>query len=129
MAAGTTTATRAPPPEHPGKQFKDEIEDLKLRWTGGMTQTISKYMFNSTQFITNPEQEEWGSIWQDLVCDHMPRPSGPHKEVITEEFWKQHGRSMARSHLNRRRQNTTQTMKTRFRGKLACSGTTPHGKA
>jgi hypothetical protein len=114
-----TTNRTAMVPRVPEQNYDKEILDLKENWNGSITHIISKHFFNAVQFITSASEEEWGSNWQELLCNYCPRPLGANRDAIMEKFWGLHGKSIARNHLNRRRQNTTQMMKTRFKGKPA----------
>jgi hypothetical protein len=70
-----------------------------------------KQNFKIIQFITCEEDEKYGSDWQKLVCKQALIPI-----VVSERFWRETGRNVARNAINRSRQNTSTAMKRKFQG-------------
>lgn len=92
------------------KTFDDKCNN----WCSRILGLVSKQFFNSIQFITDHEEEAYGSYFQFLVCQKA--------EVdpkYAEQFWNRKlngGMVTARAALNRRRMNTTNAMKKKFLG-------------
>lgn len=81
-----------------------------MLWEGGIRKTVGKKFFGAIQFVP-PAEDSWGSSWQRLVCDAVSVP-----ETMRKRFWLDKGKKVARSTINRRRQNTTSQVKKTFQG-------------
>jgi hypothetical protein len=77
----------------------------------GIRKNVGKRYFGYMQFV-DQQEERVGGNWQRLVCEAVAAP-----ESIRDRFWLDAGKKVARSTINRRRQNTTNAMKKRFQGK------------
>jgi hypothetical protein len=78
-------------------------------WENTLRREISKSLFPKMQFTPSSKDEEFGSDWQRACCHKTQVP-----RKFRKRFWQQGGRVIARSLLNRRRQNAALTMKTQF---------------
>jgi G:T-mismatch repair DNA endonuclease (very short patch repair protein) len=81
-------------------------------WLAGISKNCARHNFNFVQFIDNEEDEKVGSTWQKLVCEQLNVPDSD-----AEKFWLQKGRAAARKAISRRRSNTANAMKKKFKGK------------
>ena len=84
-----------------------------LRWKEAITGAINKHVFDLVQFICSEEDEQYGSDWQQAVCDKI----GATDPGSAKVFWNTMGMVEARKILNRRRQNTNTAMKKLFLGR------------
>jgi hypothetical protein len=84
-------------------------KDFSKLWSVGIRKNVGKRYFSYMQFV-DQQEERVGGNWQRLVCEAVGVP-----ESI--RFWLDVGKKVARSTINRRRQNTTNAMKKRFQGK------------
>ena len=89
--------------------YYKENEDC---WCSVTRTVVGKHIFDVCQFITCKEDEMYGSEWQQQVCSKAKVD-----KEYEELFWKKKGMQEARKALNRRRQNTTNSMKKQFLGK------------
>jgi len=85
-------------------------------WGSGIIKNCARHNFNVIQFLNSPDVEEVGSDWQKLVCSQLGVP-----EDVAERFWKEKGRAAARRAISRRRGNTSNAMKKKFKGKVVMS--------
>ena len=90
-------------------EYYDKNEDC---WCSVIRTVVGKHVFDVCQFITCKEDEMFGSEWQQEVCSKARV-----KKKYQELFWRKKGMREARKPLNRRRQNTTNSMKKPFLGK------------
>ena len=81
-------------------------------WLAGISKNCARHNFNFVQFIDNEEDEKVGSTWQKLVCQQLNVP-----ESDANKFWLEKGRAAARQAISRRRSNTGNAMKKKFKGK------------
>ena len=79
---------------------------------GWHQQKCARHNFNFIQFLNNTDIEDVGSVWQKLVCKQVNVP-----EDVTETLWREKGREAARKAISRRRGNTSNAMKKKFKGK------------
>jgi hypothetical protein len=86
-------------------------KDFSKLWSVGIRKNVGKRYFSYMQFV-DQQEERVGGNWQRLVCEAVGVP-----ESIRDRFWLDVGKKVARSTINRRRQNTTNAMKKRFEGK------------
>jgi hypothetical protein len=86
-------------------------KDFSELWSVGLRKNVGKRYFSYMQFV-DQQEERIGGNWQKLVCETVGVP-----ESIRDRFWLDIGKKVARSTINRRRQNTTNAMKKRFQGK------------
>ena len=81
-------------------------------WVAGISKNCARHNFNFIQFLNSPDLEAVGSVWQKLVCKQVNVP-----QDVAEKFWKEKGRAAARKAISRRRSNTSNAMKKKFKGK------------
>jgi hypothetical protein len=102
--------------EDEGEQEQDHDDPFYKKqennWVTVIGGVVGKELFDAIQFIACKEDEMYGSDWQLEVCDRVGVC-----EKYQKLFWKNKGMQEARKALNRRRQNTTNSMKKQFLGK------------
>lgn len=95
------------------KQFEVDCKG----WCGRISSQAGKKFFHMRQFFSCPEDQQFGSTWQKIICDWL---SIPDEEV--EAFWTKNsatkgGKKCAHKTISIRRMNVTNAIKTRFEGK------------
>jgi G:T-mismatch repair DNA endonuclease (very short patch repair protein) len=93
-------------------------ENTTELWLAGISKNCARHNFNFVQFIDSEEDEKVGSTWQILVCQQLNVPDSD-----AERFWLEKGRAAARKAISRRRSNTANAMKKKFKGKQTCHTT------
>ena len=135
----TKMAAGDPIDNNPEEQVRVAQGDVKLyeyncsRWLLAIKANVGRELFNHMQFINSTETEQFGSIWQESVCNVVGVPMD-----ARQDFWNNRkGKQMARSTINRRRMNATMAMKKKFQGRrsdmmgevLVLVGAPPHLEA
>jgi hypothetical protein len=72
-------------------------------------QAVTRNSFPCKQFVWTAQESEYGSIWQETICDAANIPA-EHEE----RYWNYGGRILAKKTLSKRRTNTTNQMKAEF---------------
>lgn len=108
-----------------GQSWNQEIGDAQYKicagaWETNVRKGVGKKFFNFMQFV-DESAERYGSQWQDVVCKIGGVP-----QSLSERFWEDRGRKIARATINRRRQNTAIAMRKKFKGEC-CSDGNPVG--
>ena len=80
-----------------------------------LSNTVSRKFFRVCPIITCAKDEAWESQWQKMVCTELQFPADTTLET-KRRLWNEFSKPLSREIVNRRRQNTTGDMKTKFKG-------------
>ena len=97
------------------------FQKLKTQFSVAITSVVGKRFFKLAQFSEAP-MEVYGSDWQEMVYSELTFPDDKDEEM-KRRVWEDFGSNMARLALNRRRQNTRQILRDKFRSKYTQGAT------
>lgn len=95
------------------KQFEVDCKG----WCGRISSQAGKKFFHLRQFFSCPEDQQFGSTWQKIICDWLSIPAEEAEAFWTKNSATKGGKKCAHKTISVRRMNVTNAIKTRFEGK------------